>query len=156
MRLDFPFRRLSLKARLTSNYLVILGIGGLATSMVGSWIVSSTIMMQARQSVGHNLATARSLYQQQLETLKHSVQIATSGTTIQQCLASGGIGLGIGLSQGLVVAGVAPAGAVVRIVAHEQVKERVRIVVVPHPTTPDQIVIQHRLCAQPGFPLQLT
>jgi len=88
MRFDFPFRRVSLKARLISNYLVILGIGGLATSVVGSWIVSSTIMMQARQSVGHSLATARSLYQQQEEGLRRAVALAASGSTIQQCLAS--------------------------------------------------------------------
>ncbi len=88
MWFDFPFRKVSLKARLISNYLVILGIGGLATSVVGSWIVSSTIMMQARQSVGRSLATARSLYQQQLEALRRAVQLATEGTTIQQCLAA--------------------------------------------------------------------
>jgi two-component system NtrC family sensor kinase len=88
MRFDFPFRKVSLKARLISNYLVILGIGGLVTSVVGSWIVSSTIMMQAQQSVGHSLATARSLYQQQEEGLRRAVALAASGSTIQQCLAS--------------------------------------------------------------------
>jgi hypothetical protein len=56
---DSPFRSLSLKARLILSYLVILGIGGLATSMVGSWIVSSTIQMQVMRAVDNNLATAR-------------------------------------------------------------------------------------------------
>ena len=69
-----------------SDYLVILGIGGLVTSLVGSWIVSSTIMMQARRSVDHDLATARSLYDQKLETVQRTVQLAASGTTIQQYL----------------------------------------------------------------------
>jgi two-component system NtrC family sensor kinase len=86
MRLDLSFSRLSLKAKLILVYLVILGIGGLVTSLVGSWIVSSTIMMQARRSVDRDLATARLVYDQQLETLKHTVQLAASGTTIQQYL----------------------------------------------------------------------
>ena len=88
MQLDFSFPWLSLKARLISSYLVILGIGGLATSLVGSWIVSTTIMMQARRSVDHDLATARSLYDQQLETVKRTVQLAASGTTIQHYIVA--------------------------------------------------------------------
>src|SRR5271157_2489745 len=89
MRFSFGYRRLSLKARLIWSYLVILGIGGLATSVVGSWIVSSTIMTQARQAVDHDFATARTVYEQQLQALKLSVQLAASGTTVQQYLATG-------------------------------------------------------------------
>ena len=51
MLFSFASPRLSLKARLIWSYLVILGTGGLATSLVGSWIVSSTIMMQARSTM---------------------------------------------------------------------------------------------------------
>jgi len=89
MRLDFSFPRLSLKAKLISDYLVILGIGGLATSLVGSWIVSSAIMMQAHRAVDHDLALARSLYDQKLETVEQKVQLVASGTVIQQHLAAG-------------------------------------------------------------------
>ena len=84
MRFSFGSRRLSLKARLISSYLIILGIGGIATSLVGSWIVSSTIMTQARRAVDHDFATARTVYEQQLQALKHSVEIEASGTTVQQ------------------------------------------------------------------------
>lgn len=89
MRFSFGSRRLSLKARLIWSYLVILGVGGLATSMVGSWIVSSTIMMQARRAVDHDFATARTVYEQQLQGLKLPVEFAASGTTVQQYIASG-------------------------------------------------------------------
>ena len=89
MRFRFGSSRLSLKARLISSYLVILGIGGLATSLVGSWIVSSTIMTQARRAVDHDFATARTVYEQQLQTLKLSVEFVASGTTVQQYLAAG-------------------------------------------------------------------
>ena len=87
MRLETP--RLSLKARLIWSYLVILGAGGLVTSLVGSWIVSSTIMMQARRAVDHDFATARTVYEQQLQTLKLSVQFAAAGPAVQHYLAGG-------------------------------------------------------------------
>ncbi|MGD0869246.1 MAG: cache domain-containing protein [Bryobacteraceae bacterium] len=89
MRLNFASGRLSLKARLIWSYLIILGTGGLATSLVGSWIVSSTIMMQARRAVDHDFATARTVYEQQLEALKLSVEFAAAGTTVQHYLAGG-------------------------------------------------------------------
>jgi len=80
-------RRLSLKARLIWSYLIILGIGGLSTSLVGSWIVSSTIMMQARRAVDHDFATAKTVYDQQLQALRLSVEFAASGAVLQQYLA---------------------------------------------------------------------
>ena len=89
MRINLPFSRRSLKAKLISRYLVVLAIGGLVTSMVGSYIVSSSIMMQARQSVDHHMATAQTIYNQQLETLKLAVQLAASGTIIPQYLTNG-------------------------------------------------------------------
>ena len=79
--------RLSLKARLIWSYLIILGIGGLTTSVVGSWIVSSTIMMQARRAVNHDFATAQTVYEQQLQALKLSVEFAASGAAIEDYLA---------------------------------------------------------------------
>jgi len=92
MRLSLSARRLSLKARLIWSYLVILATGGLATSLVGSWIVSSTIMTQARRAVDHDFATARTVYDQQLQSLKLSVEFAAGGTAVERYLASGGDG----------------------------------------------------------------
>ena len=89
MRFSFVFTKLSLKARLILSYLVILGIGGLVTSIVGSWIVSTTIMTQARRAVDHDFATARIVYDQQLEALKLSLQFAASGAAMRRDLASG-------------------------------------------------------------------
>jgi two-component system NtrC family sensor kinase len=88
VKLKFPVRGLSIKARLILSYLVILGIGGLATSIVGSWIVSSTIMMQAFRAADNTLSTARSEYDQQLIALRNAVQIGASGTTISHYLSS--------------------------------------------------------------------
>ncbi len=89
MGLRLTLVRTSLKARLISSYLVILGVGGLVTSVVGSWIVSTTIMRQARRSVDDALAMARTLYEQQLATLKQAVQLTAAGRTIQNGLAAG-------------------------------------------------------------------
>jgi len=88
MRLRLTLHRTSLRARLISSYLVILGAGGIITSAVGSWIVSTTIMRQARLSVDDALATARALYDQQLATLKQAVQLTAAGRTIQEGLAA--------------------------------------------------------------------
>ncbi len=74
-----PFTRLSLRAKLITNYLVILGTGGLVTSVVGSWIVSTTIMAQARLAVDRDLRMARSLYDQQLTALERAVSLAVTG-----------------------------------------------------------------------------
>ena len=89
MRFSLTAPRLSLKARLIWSYLVILATGGLATSLVGSWIVSSTIMMQARRAVDHDFATARTVYDQQLQTLKLSVEFAATGSAVERYLAGG-------------------------------------------------------------------
>jgi len=88
----FGSQRLSLKARLIWSYLVILGTGGLVTSTVGSWIVSSTIMTQARRAVDHDFATARTVYEQQLQTLKLSAEFAAAGATVQRYYAGGDAG----------------------------------------------------------------
>jgi two-component system, NtrC family, sensor kinase len=73
VRLDVPFRTRSLKAKLILSYLVILGAGGLLTSLVGSWIVSTTIMAQAQRTAEHDLATARTIYGAELATLREAV-----------------------------------------------------------------------------------
>ncbi len=86
---DVLFRRMSLKTRLILSYLVILGIGGLATSLVGSWIVSSTIMRQARQTVEHDLATVRTVYEGELSALERTVRLASSGPSFSEHLADG-------------------------------------------------------------------
>ena len=75
MRLDVPFRTRSLKAKLILSYLVILGAGGLITSLVGSWIVSTTIMAQAQRTAEHDLATARTIFEGELAALRRTVAL---------------------------------------------------------------------------------
>ncbi|MDH3215887.1 MAG: cache domain-containing protein, partial [Candidatus Krumholzibacteria bacterium] len=89
MQSDHSIKGPSLRAKLIMSYLVILVTGGLATSLVGSWIVSSTIMAQARRAVEHHLATARSICEHQLQGLKSTVELAASGATISHHLSQG-------------------------------------------------------------------
>jgi two-component system, NtrC family, sensor kinase len=90
MRPDLAtFRRFSLTTQLILSYLVILGIGGLVTSLVGSWIVSSTIMEQARRTALHDIAAAHTIYEQRLGMLKRSVQLTAAEITIRQRLYEG-------------------------------------------------------------------
>ncbi|MDP2958927.1 MAG: cache domain-containing protein [Longimicrobiales bacterium] len=70
--------RLALKGRLITSYLVILAAGGLVTSLVGSWIVSSTIMREAQMGAVRNLATARTIYQDELDRLRRTVDLVAS------------------------------------------------------------------------------
>ena len=81
MRFDLPFRTRSLKSKLILSYLVILGIGGLVTSIVGSYIVSSTMMTQAQRTVEHDLAAARSVFDQELAALRQAVWLLSRSLT---------------------------------------------------------------------------
>lgn len=83
------FRRLSLSAKLISSYLVILGIGGLAITVVGSTMVSSTIMAEAERTVKHDLAIARAVYQQEVRLTRRSLEVAAAGITIPELLERG-------------------------------------------------------------------
>jgi len=77
-----PLTRLALKARLITSYLVILAIGGLVTSVVGSVIVSSTIMREAQAGAVRNLATARTIYEDELDRLRRTVTLLSGETEV--------------------------------------------------------------------------
>ena len=63
MRVLQRFHRLSLDLQLIGSYLLILGVGGIAISVVGSWIVATTMRAEAQRTVAHDAAMARALYQ---------------------------------------------------------------------------------------------
>lgn len=82
-------RRWSLTAQLITSYLVIVGVGALVTSLVGSWIVSTTMMEQERRTVRHDLAAAHSIYERELEALRSSVRFAAVTGGMAARLANG-------------------------------------------------------------------
>jgi two-component system, NtrC family, sensor kinase len=73
------YRRLSLNAKLIASYLVILGVGGLAISVIGSTIVSRTIWNEAQRTVAHDLALARTVHEGRLELIRRTVELGASG-----------------------------------------------------------------------------
>lgn len=68
----------SLRAKLLTRYLVILGIGGLVTCLIGSWMVSSTIRAQMNRALSHNLGTVRTNYAQTLASVGQVVRLTAS------------------------------------------------------------------------------
>jgi signal transduction histidine kinase len=79
------FARLSLDIKLIASYLVILGIGGLAISVVGSWIVSTTIRREAERTVAHDLALAQAALAEGLPLARVAERLAArepGGVTI--------------------------------------------------------------------------
>ena len=79
-------RKVSLKSRLIGSYLVILAVGGLATSLVGSWIVSTTIMREARNRSERDLAMALMIYQERLGQLEHAVELLATEASVEAAL----------------------------------------------------------------------
>lgn len=78
----------SLRSRLIIVYVFILGAGGLITSFIGSIIVNSTIMNQAKNKVHHDLKTAHMVYNAQLNLVTKAVYLGATGNTIQEALLS--------------------------------------------------------------------
>ena len=89
MKLLQRFRRLSLDRKLIASYLVILGLGGLAISLVGSWIVSTTLRREAERTVTHDLAVVRAAYDHQLQLMARTLAMAAAGGAVPQQLAAG-------------------------------------------------------------------
>ncbi len=85
-----PLARLALKARLITSYLVILAVGGLATSLVGSIIVSSTIMREAQAGAVRSLATARTLYDDELVRLRETVGLLAGEPGVAELVRGAG------------------------------------------------------------------
>jgi len=74
----------SLKANIIISFSLILIVGGLATSFIGSWMVSATIMRQARNKVRDDLSAARMVYQTRLKEISEAIYLVATGNAIKQ------------------------------------------------------------------------
>jgi two-component system, NtrC family, sensor kinase len=81
--------RRSLTYRLIASYLVILGIGGLVTSLVGSWIVSSTLLDLERRTATHDLTTASTVYTSRLHDVRRIVEMTAGGAGLRAAVLAG-------------------------------------------------------------------
>jgi two-component system NtrC family sensor kinase len=75
----------SIRTRIVLVFLALLVAGGLATTSIGSWMVSSTILEQAQRKVSHDMATAWMIYNNRLLELKHAVSQAGDSIRVNGC-----------------------------------------------------------------------
>ena len=83
-----PYSQL-LRKKLILSFSLILIAGGLATSIIGSRMVSTTIFDQAQRNVVHDLAMARYVFDKRLGELEDFVTITASRRLTQECITEG-------------------------------------------------------------------
>jgi two-component system NtrC family sensor kinase len=75
----------SIRTRIILVFLALLVGGGLATTSIGSWMVSSTILEQAQRKVSYDMATAWMIYNNRLMELKNAVSLAGDSIRLKSC-----------------------------------------------------------------------
>ncbi len=85
-----PFlSRLSLRTKLVFSFLFVVLAGGILSSLIGTQLVTDTIILQAQNKVKHDLSTAWLVYNESLNRIQDVVQLTALGQTIPQFLQSG-------------------------------------------------------------------
>jgi len=75
----------SLRTRIVLMFFILLIAGGFATTSIGSWMVSSTILEQAQKKVTHDLRTAWMLYNKKLSEIKSGVSLIANRIRLDSC-----------------------------------------------------------------------
>lgn len=81
----FKFWVNSIRTRIVLVFFLLLISGGLATSSIGSWIVSSTILDTARKKVAHDIRTAWMIYNTRLNMLKIGILMTSERIEMDNC-----------------------------------------------------------------------
>ena len=85
-----PFlNRFSLRTKLVFSFLFVVLAGGILSSLIGTQLVSDTIILQAQNKVKHDLSTAWLVYNESLNRIRDVVQLTALGRTIPEFLQSG-------------------------------------------------------------------
>ena len=85
-----PFlNRFSLRTKLVFSFLFVVLAGGILSSLIGTQLVSDTIILQAQNKVKHDLSTAWLVYNESLNRIQDVVQLTALGRTIPDFLQSG-------------------------------------------------------------------
>ena len=85
-----PFlNRFSLRTKLVFSFLFVVLAGGILSSLIGTQLVSDTIILQAQNKVKHDLSTAWLVYNESLNRIQDVVQLTALGRTIPEFLQSG-------------------------------------------------------------------
>jgi len=73
-RLKAPF---SLRTKLILSFIVIILVGGLGTTIIGTRLVATTLIEQAQRKVKHDLASAWMVYNERLKEIKSVVRLTS-------------------------------------------------------------------------------
>jgi len=85
-----PFlHHLSLRTKLVFSFLFVVLAGGIISSLIGTQLVTDTIILQAQNKVKHDLSTAWLVYNESLNRIQDVVQLTALGRTIPEFLQSG-------------------------------------------------------------------
>jgi len=85
-----PFlSRLSLRTKLVFSFLLVVIVGGVLSSLIGTQLVADTIIRQAQNKVKYDLSIAWLVYNESLNRIREVVQLTASGRTIPDYLESG-------------------------------------------------------------------
>jgi two-component system NtrC family sensor kinase len=84
-----PFlNRFSLRTKLVFSFLFVVLAGGILSSLIGTQLVTDTIILQAQNKVKHDLSTAWLVYNESLNRIQDVVQLTALGRTIPDFLQS--------------------------------------------------------------------
>ncbi|MCK5423270.1 MAG: hypothetical protein KAJ08_13950, partial [Deltaproteobacteria bacterium] len=73
-RLKAPF---SLRTKLIVSFIVIILVGGLGTTIIGTRLVATTLIEQAQRKVKHDLASAWMVYNERLKEIESVVRLTS-------------------------------------------------------------------------------
>jgi len=83
------FNDLPLRRKLILTFLTVVGLGGVLTLLIGTRIEQRTIMTLAEAKVGHDLASARMVYEERLNGIRDTVRLSAVREIIKEALRTG-------------------------------------------------------------------
>ena len=82
-----PFQ--SLRSKLTFSFLLVVLAGGLASSIIGTYMVGNTIMAEAQKKVRHDLDSAWMVYQEKLRRIQDVLHLTAKRDLIMRAAMGG-------------------------------------------------------------------
>ena len=82
-----PFQ--SLRSKLVFSFLLVVLAGGLASSIIGTYMVGNTIMAEAQKKVRHDLDSAWMVYQEKLRRIQDVLHLTAKRDLIMRAVTGG-------------------------------------------------------------------
>ena len=81
IRLKTPF---SLRTKLIVSFIIVILAGGLGSTIIGTNLVSTTLIRQAQRNVKHDLASAWMVYNEKLKEIRNIIQFTAARESISE------------------------------------------------------------------------